>query len=189
MGELGICEDSAAPGALRDIAREEPYVPDAKEDENASPIQEGEEKEEKEENEENEDKEENEEKEQSEDEEKPDSDSEKTPGNDDTVIPKIMVQIAKEDNEDDGDGDDKEVEERSERKKPVEGGFDPLRLYSFLDDGGNDGTGTTQQPLEFCDPTERMDCQNGGTCMKTKKNSLTCSCVSGFTGIFCQFSK
>ena len=30
-------------------------------------------------------------------------------------------------------------------------------------------------------------CQNGATCVETSSSSLTCTCLSGYEGVYCEY--
>uniref|UniRef100_A0A914UNU8 Uncharacterized protein n=1 Tax=Plectus sambesii TaxID=2011161 RepID=A0A914UNU8_9BILA len=85
--------------------------------------------------------------------------------------------------EDDENEGDKDEEPTAEKKNPVALDIDYLGLFALIEDSG-----TEEPPLVTCQPPDQMKCQNGGTCMKNFEGKLSCACVSGFIGLYCQFS-
>uniref|UniRef100_A0A914VCP8 Uncharacterized protein n=1 Tax=Plectus sambesii TaxID=2011161 RepID=A0A914VCP8_9BILA len=88
-----------------------------------------------------------------------------------------------EEEDDDENDDNKDEEPTAEKKKPAAADFDFLGINALLSESE-----TEQSRLDSCQPPDQMKCQNGGTCKQNSKRELSCACVSGFIGLYCQFS-
>lgn len=86
-----------------------------------------------------------------------------------------------------------DADEADDSKKSQDSDTDLFGLGSFLSEGPSAGgiglDNDAKAALIACDPADKLECQNEGSCMKNATGHRICICDrnGGFIGRYCQF--